>query len=323
MTLPDIDVQDTFEYSLLKGHERTDGSFKSDEALKTEYIRLTDNLVHQITNGVESIDSETGERTRQPVDYVVWLDKSARPLSWMIRELWPLLASNENGVAAPEPKHRFVNIDRNQWTSTIDPEGIGTSRVDEIDPSIIRSLRSVFLSNPKDRQNGITAAIDTAPTQFDGKTVLIVDEVRSTGRTLSYAEKFFERAFPQARVATTYWMGNVFAKNNATGNADLPVWYSDKTEEGRGVGNRNIDRSHLSASETQRLGAWFLSVAPDKPDLKSQQLRREIHQLAIDASKGRILVEPSRERDDYEDRALRFNNVDSIGDFVRQRKAQV
>lgn len=313
-----------FEYRILKGHTRTNGSFKSDEALKTEYVRLTDDLIHRITEGIKVEDPDTGEVENKPTDYVIWLDKSARPLSWLTKELWPQLAADKDGNIPAEPEHRFVNIDRNQWASSIDPDGTGITNVGSLDQSIIRSLRSVFLENPNDRAEGLTEHIDEAPAQLDGKQAIIVDEVRSTGRTLTYAKKMFERAFPTANIDTAYWMDEtVTLPNGAVGNADLPVWYNDTTETGRGIGNRNIDRSRKSKNRTQRLGAWFLSTGLQRPDPDSTQLRREIHQLADDVKERRILIEPGRTRDedDYDERVMRFNDVKNLKEFTDKRKA--
>src|SRR5690606_9495645 len=92
-----------FEYRILKGHTRTNGSFKSDEALKTEYVRLTDDLIHRITEGIKVEDPDTGEVENKPTDYVIWLDKSARPLSWLTKELWPQLAADKDGNIPAEP----------------------------------------------------------------------------------------------------------------------------------------------------------------------------------------------------------------------------
>jgi hypothetical protein len=316
--------QGDFEYHLLRGHQRTDRSWKSTQELQTEYIRMTDDLIHQVVDGVKVKDLETGETHTEPVDDVVWLDKSARPVSWLMKSLWNQLAADKDGNVPEPPEHKFVNIDRNQWTDTIDPQGVGTTNVDQINPTIIRSLRSIFLSNPNDRNQGLTDEIDDAPTQFDGKTVLIVDEQRSSGRTLQYAEGFFKRAFPEANIAGTHWMGDTTVVNGAIGNADSPVWYDDKTDAGRGVGNRNIDRSRLSPSRAQRLGAWFLSTPFVGSDPLSDKLRIEIDHLAEDAKSGKVLVEPSRNReeDDYEERVLRFNEVSSLQEFSALRKAR-
>ncbi len=309
-------------YRLLTGHHRTDGSFKTTEQLHTEYIRLTDNLVHLMTDGVEAVDATTGEHSIEQVDAVIWLDKSARPLAWLTKDLWPLLATDADGKVPEMPEFKFVNIDRNQWTSSINPEGQGMSNVSKIDESIIRSLRSVFLSNPSDRRDGLVESIDDAPTQFDGKTVLIVDEVLSTGRTLDYATKFFSRAFPEAKIASTHWMGGLVGKGRAVGNADIPVWYNSKSPYGRGVGERNVPVSLASANTTQRMGAWFLSAALRTPDPLSKELRSEMKHLAEDAKEGKVFIEPSRKRedDDFEERALRLNHYETLQEYVVHRR---
>ena len=78
--MPEQESSPDFHYELLVGHPRTNGSFKSTEQLHTEYVRLTDELVRQVTEGVEVVDPQTGEQTTEKVDYIVWLDKSARPV---------------------------------------------------------------------------------------------------------------------------------------------------------------------------------------------------------------------------------------------------
>src|SRR6185436_11400821 len=92
MPSPLVPEEQPFEYELLTGHKRTDGSWKSSEELKTEYVHLTDELIRKMTEGVRVVDAVTGETENKPVDYVVWIDKSARPVSWLTKELWPTLA---------------------------------------------------------------------------------------------------------------------------------------------------------------------------------------------------------------------------------------
>ena len=60
-----------FEYHLLTGHNRTNGSFKTTEQLHTEYVRLTDNLVYQMVDGVEVTNPESGTKSQEKVDTVV------------------------------------------------------------------------------------------------------------------------------------------------------------------------------------------------------------------------------------------------------------
>lgn len=313
------ETQAPIQYEIVNAHHKTNKEYRTTEQIHTRYITLTDELVRKATEGVEAVSERTGEVSIERPDYFIWLDKSARPLSWLTKDLWPVLAQNADGSIPKMPESKFVNIDRNQWTSSIDPNGVGHSNVDNIDPSIIRSLRSIFLQNPNDRDAGLTEAIDTAPTLLDGKTVLIVDELHSSGRTLKYSEQFFKRAFPDAKVAGAHWMGGMTSnKSGAIGNAETPVWYSDTTELGRGIGNRNIDLSGSSKNPTQRLGAYFLSNALKEPDSRSIQLRRELHQLAEDARSGKVLVVPStmRELQDYDERAMRLNKVGSIDEYA-------
>lgn len=319
-TLPvPIDAeQEDFDYQLLVGHRRTDRSFKTGDQLRTEYVRLTDNLIHQMTDGVMVTDPETGEHTKQIPDAVVWLDKSARPLAWLTKDLWATMAADEEGNVPEMPDFYFANIDREQWVNTVDAEGTGAVNVDHIDPSIIRSLRSIYV-DPVDKKDGITNSIDSAPAALDGKTILIIDEVKSSGRTLTYAKNFYGAAFPTAKIATSYWMSGMVRKGSAEGNADLPIWYKDSTDLGRGISNRNATRSQKSLSSTQRLGGWFLStpIMDNYPTVDSEtgdiilgdtrplrerdpaswQLRRELGQLATDAANGNMLVVPSFERD--------------------------
>lgn len=327
-------------YELLVGHYRTDGSFKSTEQLQTEYVNLTDELVRQMTEGVFVTDRVTGERIKKVPDFVVWLDKSARPVQWLTSDLWPILAADsQTGEVPSMPKSRFINIDREQWVNTVDPSGNGHMDIGRVDQSIIRSLRSVFVE-PKLKTTGLDEKIDNAMSELDGKTVLIVDEVRSSGNTLKIAQKFFERAFPTTSIATTHWMKATVNIGNrkagvAEGNADLPVWYREDTEFGRGVGNRDERDSRRSSSRTQRLGGWFLSTALPKVEIQdkktgtikkvldpeSKMLRHELHQLAEDVRNGEILVVPSLLREDYDERVSMLNHGIGIEAFKQKKHA--
>lgn len=305
-------------YLLLSGHARSDGTYKTGDQLRSEYVRRTDELIRQMTEGIEIEDPVTHEKSFERPDAVVYLDKSARPVEWLVRELWPKLASCPGEPTPERPQSFFVNIDREQWVNTIDPEGKGTVDINRLDPTVIRSLRSIFVS-PKQKERGLSEDIDATPSILDGKTILIVDEVFSSGRTLTYATKFFQKAFPTTKIAGAYWMGGVSQRGNAQGNADLPVWYKESTSKGRGVGNRDERRSQMSSSRTQRLGAWFLSTGIRDSDPDSHRLRREIKQLARDEN---VLIEPSlyRSEEDYDERAERFNKM-GLKEFIHKKRA--
>lgn len=307
-TTPSADKPEEFSYQLLKGHSRTDGSYKTDEQLRMEYIQLTDRLVHEITQGKKTKDPETGQETVRPYDNIIFLDKSARPVAWLMKELWSTLAADADGEVAAMPSINFLNIDREQWVNTVDPNGSGYMDIGKVDETIIRSLRSIFVS-PNHKTKGLTEAIDTAPASLDGKNILIVDEVLSTGRTLDIAKKFLSRAFPTAEMTGTYWMKGIATRNDglSRGNADLPVWYKEKATIGRGVGDRDPYGSS-SKNITQRLGSWFLSSRFEKPDESSLQLRKELQRLARHPD---VPIRPSvdRDDDDYDERLARYNHT--------------
>src|SRR5487761_225536 len=122
-----------FKYDLLRGHKLTDGSWKTDDQLRMEYIQLTDGLINVMTDGVEVIDPETQEKQTRKPDVVVWLDKSARPLAWFTKDLWPTLAVDPKTGEVPKmPEFKFVNIDKKQWVNTIDPEGVGIMDINKV-----------------------------------------------------------------------------------------------------------------------------------------------------------------------------------------------
>lgn len=310
------------DYSLLTGHLRNDNTYKTDEQLRTEYINLTDNLVYQMTHGVTVRNPQTGEFETKVPDAVVWLDKSARPLQWLTKELWPKLAQEADGTIPPMPQSYFVNIDKDDWKETLDPEDVGVTNIDNVPKARIQELRSIFV-RPQDKKDTVTGEdtlswVDDADTALDDKVVLIVDEVLSSGQTLRFAEKLLSRAFPDTQFAHAYWMSKTVINQGISMNKDLPVWYKTKEVEGRGVGNVHVAASQQSESVTQRLGAAFLSAALDGPDMKARKLRQEFKQLAHD---DQVLVQPSglRSEEDQDERATRLNGMEASEVYAKLR----
>ncbi len=291
-----------FEYQLLTGHDRTNKSHKTDHQLRMEYLNLTDKLIYRIIQGHEVTDPNTGEKSHEAYDTLIFLDKSARPVAWLLKAMWDKLAIDQDGKKHSIPDIRFLNIDRGQWVNKVDPNGNGIVDIDIVDDSIIQSLRSIFVE-PKYKKDTTGSYITDAPSKLDNSNVMIVDEVRSSGKTLDIAKKFIRKAFPTAKVDGTYWMGSIVERRiktgtrsytTATGNADIPVWYNEDTVFGRGVGDRSPKSGHAK-NVTQRLGRWFLSTRLRKPDPASDQLRAEIKQLTEHPD---VPFRPSIERDD-------------------------
>lgn len=266
------------KYSILHGHNRTDGSYKSLETLEMEYVELTDKLIAHMTNGIDT--TVNGERDHVIPTKVIFLDKSARPLAWLTRELWNTLAPEPGSDTIPiQPDFKFLNIDREQWISSKEVRAQAKGEldvnaiVDAIDEDIIIGLRSIFNKH----HDGSFDAVN----ELDEQVILVVDEVKSSGATLSIAEKFLARAFPTSIIIGEHWMASQYNKDGAIGNADLPIWYkNDKldpaNEVGRGVKNRTTNQAELDANPSK----YFLSRRFAVPDQRSLRLREDLHALA-------------------------------------------
>lgn len=283
------------DYKILVGHWLEDGSWKDDASLRKQYVRYTDKLIGRLDGTLED---------EQPFDVAIFLDKSARPVAWLVRALWELLA-REKGTdfkeqrVPPMPEMYFLNIDREQWLPTVDPMRTGILNMKAVPEEAINSLRGIFQNVEADA---------SASTSLDDKRILIIDEVSVTGSTLRIAQKLLQRAIPSASFDTAHWMmPGMFNDRNGSRNNDIPVWYKQHSSRGRGVADRDLRRSEKSKSKRQRMGKWFLSTVFDEPDGDSIQLRNEILQLARDTEDGLVKYQPAATRDDIDARLEWFS----------------
>ena len=286
------------KYAILHEHRRTDGSFKSIEELEMEYVQLTDKLIYKMTHGETVAGSEAGGEKIIPTK-VVFLDKSARPLAWLVNELWDVLAPEPGSdEIPPKPDFKFLNIDRKQWVGEMDPNGTGGYDARHISQEAIEGLRSIY--------NRKHDGSYDAENEMDDQAIMVVDEVRSTGRTLDISRQIIQRAFPGSKVFGTHWMGGRVSVPGGDANADLPVWYRDDSTNvkhvyGRGVGNRAANPTHPSQ--------LFLSTRFPEPDQRALRLREDLKELAEGVKSGEVPYVPdfSREIDDMEKRSERIN----------------
>lgn len=315
---PEIDAG--FEYKILGGHWLPSGEWKSGEKLRMQYIQLTDGLIQTMTEGVNCTDPKTGEKEKRIPSTVIFLDKSARPIQHLVRNLWPILAKDpKTGETPPMPAFKYLNIDRRQWIGEIDPESNGVLKPEQIHPSVIRSLKSIYLE-PDGKEfvaeNGLTEEVDSLPTTLDNETVLIVDETKFSGDTLAYAAALLGRAIPSAHIDTAHWMSSL--PDSKGRPRDNPVWYSEHTKMGRGVNDRYTDfvkgksLEQLSENYYRKFGKWFLSaphyfVTPGLVDVDYHQLVREIKHLAAYPD---VPIMPSMRRYDDDDRMIAYNYPD-------------
>jgi len=300
------------DYGILHEHRRTDGSFKSIEELEIEYVQLTDKLIHKMTHGVEV--TRDGERTREVPTKVIFLDKSARPLAWLVRDLWDTLAPEPGSDEVPQqPDFKFLNIDRNQWKGQLDPNSTQNYDASLLTEEQIEGLRSLY--NP-DHDGSFDAK-----NELDDEVIMIVDEVRASGATLDIAQSIIQRAFPGSKVFGAHWMSGMAArKDGATGNADLPIWYRDdstniKLTSGRGIGNR------LPASEIEHPSQYFLSTRLPQKDERALRLREDFKKLSDGVASGEVAYIPDidREEENQEERSEAINKKTLQQVYVARR----
>jgi hypothetical protein len=313
-----------FQYDILtpdKGHTRQ----QTPEELQEFYLSQTTDLMNKVVG-----DPETR------ADTLVFLDKSARPLAWIMRTFWDELAPqerNEHGelVTIPMPEMKFTNIDRLLWRADSKKE-ISDGGARPINESDIWGVRHVFDIGKEN--------------VLDGKKIVIIDEQAESGDTMQIAETLFKLAFPTSEVRTEPWIRHPYDRHPITSEkiykpVEIPVWYPLKgddrlpeDERGRGVygpmdyhfdrsdafrkrfpaesnqflSSRPRSRRDLDTSEKARLNRLVArlrnSADPDETkglaqeidklsyinyDEKSRQLRKEIGQMLIDFTNGKLL----------------------------------
>lgn len=297
-------------YVIFQGYRTESGIDKSQSDLLENYLRYTDKLIGTIDGSINGT---------MPFDAVIYLDKSARPVAWMVNELWEDLArvpgtDFDENIIPPKPKTYFLNIDREQWLPTVDPGHTGKFNIDAIPEETLKGLRAIY-----------EPGNDSDNTILDGKRILIVDEVNVTGTTLAISKAILQKAIPDGTFETAHWMnpGVYTNKSGVSTNGDLPVWYKSHDPTGRGVGDRDLNISNNSKSRAQRLGKWFLSTALGFVDQKSVQLRAEIKKMAQEMRDGKILFTPTAERPDkdFVDRITKINSM-SEQEFIDKKKAR-
>lgn len=277
--------------------------------LRVEYLNYTDALISRMAN--------------QKTEVAVFLDKSARPVAWMVHALWDQLAPrDENGVIMDEPEYKFLNIDREQWGAIVGRTETGVLDFSSIPKERIDELRKVLAAknsqvNEKDPYEG--------PSVLTDKRVMVIDEVSSSGDTLKIAKGILKRTFPDmAELEASIWMPGRVKTDPMTGvrrNTELPIWYSDKISTGRGVADRDTSKSLQSNSVRQRIGRYWLSTNFRERDLKGDSLRIEIKQMAIDLKNHELVYRPATlwSSEPKNKRVERLNGI-SYEDYVQLSK---
>ncbi len=328
--------------------------FYSINKLESMYVSLADGLIG-IQDGTLGLSDEVvgdsakysySEFEGRPCDHVVYLDKSARPVEHLVSGLWDSLASD--GVA--EPEHSFVNIDKEIWLQQINvpinrlqnqkPSDYDFNKMDQqLLQDRIAQLRAIYIKPEfldKINEEDISSCM-SLPTTLDGKNVLVVDEVESSGYTLKIALELYKRAFPEASFATAYWASPrkiswSVLENDGTESREfaaswVPFWYDADTVYGRGIGDIDPVYSAQSEDVRVRLGRFLLSAPINNKtsegfeiinDRRSQDTYSDLDLLIERFKRGDVLYKPNPQRIDFEERAVTFNGLNNMSEYIEK-----
>ena len=282
----------------------------------------------------------SGEQTK--TDHVIYLDKSARPVSWLVNEFW----SDFTDQAKPEES--FLAIDRKEWfrrsgvnlgnNEYID-DGPGEAHLarfadfkkENIPRETFARIRALYI--PDGIEDEDVDKIMSTPTSLDGKNVTIVDEVSRSGSTVEIAKWLLSQAIPDAHI-NSYVFWSPSTQIDPTGENDpqirsVPVWYSASDARGRGIGD--IRPEHFAeayrqnpnpVSRAKNFGSLVLGVPIDleqEPGKPSLTLQQEIHSMHEAYDNGHVLM---RHPSHYDQDAW-VQKMESLGvDFVRPERAK-
>ena len=265
----------------------------------------------ELTKSPHFIDGKS--RYPGSVDACIYLDKSARPVCDIVAQLWSSLSATSSDHF---PSPSFLNIDKEFFAASmgniknIQKPDIKDIDIDRIDPRLLNrfvaSIRSQYLS-PEDlkkvNEDNFEEDVWNYPTVLDGKHVAILDEVRSSGATLTIAEQLINRALQgKANLEPIYWSvptlktwkseSGLLVPDEFAAHY-VPPWYDSNTSDGRyGIDDRSPETLAKSRSKRERLGRYILSVTRDTMDRKSLDLIHDIEKLAERTNDNRIAVRP-------------------------------
>ncbi len=273
--------------------------------------------VTQTANLISTLDGTSTEYTKNPElpipDHVIYLDKSARPVSWLVNTFWSTFSD------AKRPSSSYLNIDRQPWFRrsgialdlngySVKPDGsyhrntFSDFRPENIPHEDFARIRALYL--PEGIKTEDPEAIMHTPSSLDGKNILIVDEVKRSGATLDIAKWLISQAFPDAADIRGAYFWDSGSKSSPDGTEQqmlsVPVWYDSSTSTGRGVGDIDLDfyatrheKFQTDRTRAQKYGALVLSAIANldtEVGQKSRHLMQEIRHMHKDYQDGRILL---------------------------------
>lgn len=308
------------DYPIFCQQSAIDEHWGNNSAHRWNIDRTLSTFVTNTAELIATIDGTSDEYERnnklpQP-DFLIYLDKSARPVSWLVNTFW------DDFSKVKRPPHSYLNVDRIDWFHAagvnVDAEGDiirpsgareqATSadfNPDNLPHDTFAKIRALFLPDGIESEN--PEVIMNTPSVLDGKNILIIDEVGKSGSTLTIAQKLIERACPEIGSVRGAYFWHPGYKADPSGTKrqmlSVPVWYDANTPTGRGVGDVNerfyTERYNLipnNKTRAQSYGAKILSAPIDLgiedqiTKFSSRELMREITKMHQDFQNDRILM---------------------------------
>ena len=280
---------------------------------------------------------DTGYRSSEKIpaaDHIIYLDKSARPVSWLNNVFWDAFTDK------PRPKHSYLAIDRMEWFARTDTpvdssgyikDASGEAHVatfqdflqENVSDEDIARIRALYI--PGGIEDEDVEKIMQTPTGLEGKNITIVDEVGRSGSTLNIAKYLVSRAIPEAASVNgyTYWDAGIqVGPNNEHQMRGVPVWYDAHSRAGRGIGDVNeaffaerYEQYPNPKTRAQKFGAIVLGEyinLSEEPGNKSRELAKEIKIMRKEWDAGHIMMPMPEHYDDdkwmshLEDQGVKF-----------------
>ncbi len=283
------------------------------------FVKATADCIAVLTGEDKSMDRRT--EIIPAADHVIYLDKSARPVSWLNNTFWDAFTNKQ------QPSHSYLAIDRMEWferTNTpvtingyIEDASGESSHVARFDDFLkenvtdedIARIRALYI--PGGIEDEDIEKIMNTPTNLEGKNITIIDEVRRSGSTLEIAKYLVSRAIPEAASVNGYSYWNAGSQTSTDGEKQMrgvPVWYDSTSHLGRGIGDVNesffakrYEKYPNPKTRAQKFGSIVLGEYMDlanEPGNKSRQLAKEIQIMRKEWDDGHIMMPAPKHYDE-------------------------
>lgn len=280
-----------------------------------ETLSINETLGLMVGRTAETIAVLCGDNEHIPAaDHVIYLDKSARPVSWMVNQFWKDFTNKE------KPERSYLAIDRRQWLKRSGVELLSNEYIADPDGSTRPARASDFDINkiPRETLARIRALyieggiededvdkIMQTPTVLDGKNVTIIDEVSRSGSTLGIAQCLIRAAIPEVQSVNGHVFWSDLSMQTASGETQMgstPAWYPHDKSDWRGRGVKNINPEYFDRvyeenptpkNRANKFGSIVLGEPledpKDEPGQLSWKLQEDIAKMHEEYRKGHIL----------------------------------